>query len=229
MFLLMLSGCWVFWQDRDWDDWEEWEDWETGFDDETDVDLGDWENPDLVPSAFVIAPTNDSLFEVGDEVRFAASISASGSDVVQTEWLFDGDVMAYGDETVMTLDAPGHFPIVMVVTDDDGDSDNDVVNVYVRPPGHSTSCAITFPKPDDESEFGSPLGVVAEIGLDDYAWVESVEVSNNDGFISTTPDSEGRVSIYFAPLTEGTHDITLTVADKWGHRCGHIIKHTVAK
>ena len=149
----------------------------------------------------------------GEWVQFDASASYDpDGTIVDYRWDFDGDgVMdATGQTAFYSYPAPGVYSVRLVVTDNQGASDDEVKSVVVAAPNRPPVAQFTIsPSP---ALVGVPVTFNASSSYDpdgfitDYRWD-----LNGDGTI----DASGQITSY-TYFTPGTYQVTLYVTDNAG-------------
>ena len=149
----------------------------------------------------------------GEWVQFDASASYDpDGTIVDYRWDFDGDgVMdATGQTAFYSYAAPGVYSVRLVVTDNQGASDDEVKSVVVAAPNRPPVAQFTIsPSP---ALVGAPVTFNASSSYDpdgfitDYRWD-----LNGDGTI----DASGQITSY-TYFTPGTYQVTLYVTDNAG-------------
>ncbi len=159
---------------------------------------------------FTFSPTSPAP---GEWVQFDASASYDpDGNIVSYQWDFNGDgtVDATGQVVYHSYAAPGTYNVRLVVTDDQGASDEEVKAVTVAAPNQPPVARFSIsPTP---AQVGMPVTFDATGSYDpdgfitDYRWD-----FNGDGTI----DGTGQIAsyTYFAP---GTYQVTLYVTDNAG-------------
>ena len=159
---------------------------------------------------FTYSPMNPL---VGQPVTFDGTSSYDpDGNIVSYQWDFDGDgtVDATGQVVYHSYVAPGTYNVRLVVTDDQGASDEEVKAVTVAAPNQPPVARFSIsPTP---AQVGMPVTFDATGSYDpdgfitDYRWD-----FNGDGTI----DGTGQIAsyTYFAP---GTYQVTLYVTDNAG-------------
>ena len=149
----------------------------------------------------------------GEWIQFDASASYDpDGTIVDYRWDFDGDgVMdATGQTAFYSYAAPGVYSVRLVVTDNQGASDDEVKSVVVAAPNQPPVAQFTIsPSP---ALVGAPVTFNASSSYDpdgfitDYRWD-----LNGDGTI----DASGQITSY-TYFTPGTYQVTLYVTDNAG-------------
>ncbi len=159
---------------------------------------------------FTFSPTSPAP---GEWVRFDASSSYDPDGTITSyQWDFDGDgVMdATGQTAFYSFAAPGVYHVRLVVTDNQGASDDEVKTVVVAAPNQPPVAQFTIsPSP---AVVGAPVTFNASSSYDPDGFIVEYRWDlNGDG----TVDATGQVVsyTYFAP---GTYQVTLYVTDNAG-------------
>jgi PKD repeat protein len=159
---------------------------------------------------FTVSPTSPAP---GEWVRFDASSSYDPDGTITSyQWDFDGDgVMdATGQTAFYSFAAPGVYHVRLVVTDNQGASDDEVKTVVVAAPNQPPVAQFTIsPSP---AVVGAPVTFNASSSYDPDGFIVEYRWDlNGDGAV----DATGQVVsyTYFAP---GTYQVTLYVTDNAG-------------
>ena len=165
----------------------------------------------LPPLARIEEPGDGDDFFEGDVVTFNGSKSRDpeGEDL-EFEWDF-GDDSAKGNEEIEehTYDSVGDYEVTLMVTDDLDQSDNETIEITIKPKGPvarmtsnvtatRTEMNISFDASDSTTSGGSPIV--------NYTW------DFDDGSDPVTTDAEN-TTIEHNWTDSGYYNVTLTVID----------------
>ncbi|MGC1122288.1 MAG: PKD domain-containing protein [Candidatus Methanofastidiosia archaeon] len=161
------------------------------------------------PTAVITSPSDGSVYNVGDTVTLdgSASFDTDGA-IVSYSWSssIDGALSDQATFSTTSLSAGNHV-ITLAVTDDDGASDSELINVRINelPRAIANLAGIV-----GQFEIGATVSFDGTRSSDDGSIVSYSWSSNIDGFLSNQP--------YFSTntLSLGRHTVTLTVTDDDG-------------
>lgn len=170
------------------------------------------------PAAIIDTPNSDLTIVRGSQVSFTGTGIDSDGFIIAYFWDFDGATTdrAVEDPGVITFNTPGTFDIVFTVTDDDGASGSDTVQLTVRLPQCSdgtdndgdgntdfpADSGCTSGNDDDETGGSSNQAPVAII--DTPATPITVFPGQDILFTGTGIDNDGTIVSYFWDFDGGT-------------------------
>lgn len=177
----------------------------------THTDTASFTVTNLPPFARIKAPDDGDEFFEGDEITFNASksVDPEGGDL-EFEWDFGDDSGTEDGEVVEhTYDTPGDYEVTLMVTDDLDQSDNETIEITIKPKGPvarmtsnvtatRTEMNISFDASDSTTSGGSPIV--------NYTW------DFDDGSDPVTTDAEN-TTIEHNWTDSGYYNVTLTVID----------------
>ena len=195
----------------------------------------DFERVPLPPSVDILDPDDSDdvpEFEAGANITFVAHVADEWDDNADlviswtTTWIDETEMTAElgetpaeenGRSTLITSQlAPGNHTVQVRVTDTDGMTDYDFVNVSVLELDEAPSVEITAPIDGSEVDQHDEVGFSAaadddrDVTLLEVTWTSDIQGGVID---STAPTATGAIQFADDTLEPGTHTITVTVTD----------------
>ena len=85
------------------------------------------------------ASASDTAGFIGDELTFDGSLSTDDGDITNYTWFFDDGSMGYGMITSHAFSEAGTYDVILTVTDDDGETDDDIIVIEIAEGNHPPS------------------------------------------------------------------------------------------
>jgi PKD repeat protein len=166
--------------------------------------------------------------EAGEDVQFDGGYSSdSDGSISSYEWDFDndGDIDATGATPVASFTYAGEYPVTLIVTDDDGETDTYTERIVVETndsnkiPDTDFTYSPSNPRPNEQITFNASIAADSDGSITSYDWD-----LNDDG----TYDASGE-EVTFTYSETGDKSVTLTVTDDNGDTNTITKQVTVAK
>jgi hypothetical protein len=181
------------------------------------------------PAAQILSPVEGMMLREGASVTFTAQVDdeETASDALTVVWTSTIDGTLTGSTTnaggvVTTILASGlsegDHTLILAVTDEDGGSATDQVNVSVVDNGAPT-VTISSPTNGDTFDAGATVQVVVQVEDESDDADDLVLSWGGDAAAygpPTTPDETGEASFYMTNVVAGTRTIRVTVTDTLG-------------
>jgi PKD repeat protein len=155
------------------------------------------------------APTDP---DVGETVRFDGTRSTDDRGVVSYLWDLDGDGQfeSRGSRVARSYDAVGRYPVTLLVSDGEGETDRTTLTVVVRAANVPPTARFEASPPDPR--VGERVVLDASASSDPDGTVETYRWAVDGAFVGE--GSEPGFSYRFP--SSGEHTVTLTVTDDRG-------------
>ncbi|MES2639047.1 MAG: MopE-related protein [Myxococcota bacterium] len=181
------------------------------------------------PAAQILSPVDGMMLREGASVTFTAQVDdeETASEALTIVWTSTLDGTLTGSTTnaggvVTTILASGlsegDHTLILAVTDEDGGSATDQVNVNVVDNGAPT-VTISSPTDGDVFDAGATVQVVVQVEDESDDADDLVLSWGGDAAAygpPTTPDETGEASFYMTNVVAGTRTIRVTVTDTLG-------------
>ncbi len=193
------------------------------------------------PEARILDPEDGGIYYSDNKLSFEGLVSDAEDEAsTLTVWWEsdeDGeltDVEAVPDEDGVVTGfgylSEGEHALTLTAEDSSGKTGWDSLLITVGPPNSEPSCAITAPQDDSSGELGSEVTFTGQVDDVDVPedLLEVTWSSDEDGELgSSTPTSEGEVTLLHSDLSAGSHVISMTVMDELGATCTDAIVYSV--
>ena len=187
------------------------------------------------PEATIVRPTGEALYYVDHPVELVglAVDEEDGPDVLAVQWSSDLDgtldisttVTTGGSTTGFATLQMGSHIITLMVTDADGVTGVDSSSIVVRGPNQPPTCAVTGPEPGTGGDAAAVMTFTGTVDDEDVGpealtvtWTSDL-MPEDEPLGTSSPSSDGTVSLATGVLSEGTHRVTMTVSDEVGATC----------
>ena len=197
--------------------------------------------PSGPPTGTIVSPTNIEQYYSDVPILFSATVSDAEADPedLSVQWSSDVDgVLSMTPNPLNTGDyedfaslSSGPHRVTLEVTDPQGNTAYDSVDITVGGLNQAPSCLITEPSDGSSAEQGSLIFLRATTSDPDVSptLLEASWNSNIDGLLSTdAPNTSGEVIFGTEDLSGGVHTITLSVLDEAGAICTDSIVFSVS-
>jgi hypothetical protein len=187
------------------------------------------------PNATILRPMGEAIY-YADHPVFLEGLAQDledGSDVLVARWGSDLDgelevpISVDADDVTsgfVSLQSGSHV-ISLEVTDADGVTGADSSSIVVRGPNQPPTCVVTGPAPGTGGDAATLMTFTGTVGDEDVGpealtvtWSSDL-MPFGDTLGTSTPSSDGTVSLATSALDEGTHRVTMTVTDEVGATC----------
>ncbi|MEM1327792.1 MAG: Ig-like domain-containing protein, partial [Bacteroidota bacterium] len=174
-------------------------------------------NTNLPPSVSITSPSNGQMFGAGTNLNVQATASDSDGTVTGVELFYDGvsqgtDNTAPYQWTVPSISA-GNHTLRVVATDDDGATDEDIINISTSNPNVPPSVSISSPSSGQNFTAGAIIVVNANAS-DSDGTVTGVELFYDN--VSRGTDSSAPYQWSIPNATAGSHNIRVVATDNGG-------------
>ncbi len=189
------------------------------------------------PTATIRSPADGALVTEGYGVELVGMI---GDDQHVPEdltvvWSVDGTAVCEhvvgpdGVTSCVWVAVLGGGAVQLEVTDPDGATGSDSLQLEVQAPNQTPSCALTEPTDGATFATGDTVTLRGTVQDDDDE-LDVVFASDLDGELGEAePDAKGSVELEAATLSPGEHALTMTATDPHGSSCSAGVTITVQK
>ncbi len=192
------------------------------------------------PVAQILSPSEGDVFYADQKILFEGQVSdlEDPIDSLSIEWSSDIDgvlnseltLSSSGEISTAEYLSVGDHLLQLTVIDSTGKTDTDSIGISVGEANSEPECAILSPETNMVSLFQDEI-LLEGLATDPNATPSTLTVewdSDKDGILGTsTPNSNGEVTLSSTTLSRNNHVISMTVTDELGLTCTDSIIHRV--
>jgi hypothetical protein len=185
------------------------------------------------PEVVINKPVGDDLYYSNYPVDLEGSLTDAedGPDALSAQWESDvdgvldvaSDVASDGLNSGAAWLVEGVHILTLTGTDGDGVTGTDSSTITVRGLNQAPTCLVTGPPSGSGGDEGAVITLTGEVDDADIGpeALTVVWISNLEGtpIGTSTPSSDGSVSLGIGTLAAGTHVLSMTVTDEVGASC----------